>query len=862
MRLTALLLVAWSCAAQSTSTPAKEQPPAEPTAPTRTQLNLLGQTDASSGESRRNENVQFNLIDNNALKELNTRLGVTATFISIFEPAKNYFGAEYGTPSSTPHPLLTALKSAWHGSVNYTHQNSILTARSFFQVGGVKPARENDYGFSVGGPIAKKTSLAIEGSQKRIRGQVNGNVLVPRANERTPLATNPAIRAYVQSILDVYPNETPNRLDIDPRMLNTNSPQLIDNDSLSGRIDHQLSTKDTLTARHAFLTQEVKAFQLIKGQNPDTSTKSHVSNLTWNRAWSPNTITSFAIGFERFRTLIVPERNNLGPQIFISGVLTPVNAQNAIPINRTENKFRYSGNLRQTRGRHQFTAGFSVVRRQLNGYEGDSQLGAIQFNNNLGNDALTNLRLGIPVFYYISIAVKPLTRGFRNWDNFAYAGDTWQLSQKFTFSYGVNYRPNSKPTEVNKLNDVGYYSDRNNFGPTAGFAFRPSTNNRWGVMRAAYGLHYGEIFPVTFQSIRFNAPNNVKLVIPDPDPLNPLSKIPADISKAGRTVLYAFAKDLATPYAHQYNFKWELPLTNNIRFEAGYIGSRGLKLLQRWFLNRSVQIPGLPVTTANIDERRPLPQYSDIRYTTSSSRGYYDAFKTGITIPRWKGASLETTYTFSKSLDVGGNYTNTAYDSDGFNNRSQSEFESIKDLKARSDFDQPHAVLMRGSYQLPFQGKRLGRWSINSVYLAKTGTPFNLKTGSDAPGFGNVDGISGDRPDILDPSILGRTIGNPDTSKQQLPKSAFVFFPLGRMAGNVGRNVFRRGNIRNLNGSISGDWTLPHDLKLNFRTDAINLSNTPQFAEPGTSLTDPNFGVITNTLNDGRALRFQLRLSF
>ena len=267
-------------------------------------------------------------------------------------------------------------------------------------------------------------------------------------------------------------------------------------------------------------------------------------------------------------------------------------------------------------------------------------------------------------------------------------------------------------------------------------------------------------------------------------------------------------------------------------------------------------------TTANIDERRPLPQYSDIRYTTSSSRGYYDAFKTAITIPRWKGASLEAAYTFSKSLDVGGNYTNTAYDSDGFNNRSQTEYETIKDLKGRSDFDQPHAVIMRGSYQLPRSGRRLGRWSINSVYLAKTGTPFNLKTGSDAPGFGNVDGISGDRPNILDPSILGRTIGNPDNSKQLLPKSAFAFIPLGQLAVSVGRNVFRRGHIRNLNGSISGDWTLPHDLKLNFRTEAINLSNTPQFAEPGTSLTDPNFGVITNTLNDGRALRFQLRLSF
>jgi hypothetical protein len=41
----------------------------------RTQLNLLGQTDTSSGESRRNENVQFNLIDNNSLRELNLRVG-------------------------------------------------------------------------------------------------------------------------------------------------------------------------------------------------------------------------------------------------------------------------------------------------------------------------------------------------------------------------------------------------------------------------------------------------------------------------------------------------------------------------------------------------------------------------------------------------------------------------------------------------------------------------------------------------------------------------------------------------------------------------------------------------------------------
>lgn len=858
MRLIALLLMAWVCVAQSTPPATKEQTPAEPSAPSRTQLNLLGQTDASSGESRRNENIQFNLIDNNALKELNQRLGVTATFVTVFEPNKNYFGAEYGTPPSTPHPLVAALRSAWHGSLNYTHQNSVLTARSFFQVGGVKPARDHDYGFSAGGPIVKKTSLLIEGSQKRLQGQVNGNVLVPRANERTPLATDPAVRAYVQQILNLYPEETPNRPDIDPRMLNTNSPQTIRNDSVNGRVDHQLSSRDTLTARHAFLKQKVDAFQLVKGQNPDTTTKSHTSNLTWNRAWSPATVSSLAVGFERVHTLIVPERNNLGPQIFVSGVLTSINPQNAIPIDRTENKFRYSGNVRTVQGRHQFTGGFTLLRRQLNGYEGDSQLGAIQFSNNKGFDAITNLRLGIPIFYYTSIAITPLQRGFRNWDNFFYFGDTWQATKQLTVSYGVNYRPISKPTEVHQRNDVGYYSDNNNFGPTLGLAYRVGL----GVVRAAYGMHYGEIFPVTFQSIRFNAPGNIKLVIPDPDPLNPLSRLPADISKAGRTVLYAFAKDMATPYSHQYNFKWEVPLGKSFRLEAGYVGSRASKLLQRWYLNRAQPVAGIVSSSGNVDERRALAQYADVRYTTSSSRGYYDAFKTVLTIQRYKGLTLESAYTFSKAMDLGSSYTNTAYDNDGFNNRSQSEFETHKDLKGRSDFDQPHAVLMRGSYVIPTPWKRLGQWTVNSVFLAKTGTPFNLKTGSDAPGFGNVDGVSGDRPNLVDPSILGRTIGHPDESRALLPKSAFAFIREGQMAGNLGRNVFRRGHIRNLNASLAADWALPRDLKLNFRVEAINLSNTPQFAEPGTSLTDPNFGVITNTLNDGRAFRLSLRLGF
>jgi len=49
------------------------------------------------------------------------------------------------------------------------------------------------------------------------------------------------------------------------------------------------------------------------------------------------------------------------------------------------------------------------------------------------------------------------------------------------------------------------------------------------------------------------------------------------------------------------------------------------------------------------------------------------------------------------------------------------------------------------------------------------------------------------RPNILDPSILGRTIGSPDTSRILLPKSAFSYIKPGELRGNLGMNTFRKG---------------------------------------------------------------------
>ena len=848
---------------EETSEPAAASQEAPPESQSRTQLNLLGQTDSKSGESRRNENVQFNLIDNNALKELNVRIGTTATLVQEFSPERNYFGAEYGTPASNLILLAPSLKSAWHGSAQWTHLNSITSARAFFQVGSVLPARENDYGFTVSGPVPRLGSLTIDAGQNKIRGMVNGNILIPLPNERTVLATDPVARRFVQRVIDSYPNQIPNRPDIDARMLNTNSPQTINNDRFLVRLDRRVSSRDQIVLNHSYLSQKVLAFQLVKGQNPDTTTRSNKSVAQWNRAWSARSISTVAFGFERVRSLIVPEDESIRTAAYTSSVLTVLNGQNAVPIDRVQNLFRTSAQSRLTRGRHQITFGAEILRRQLNGEESDAHLGSYNFNDLIVDGvrvpAIEALRRGLPQSYFQSIG--QLTRGFRNFDLWFYAGDKWTISSTLTLSFSVGYRPATRPTEVNNLNQLPYYSDWNNLAPQVGLAWRMP--RRWGVQRLASGIHYGEIFPVTFQQIRFNAPLNRKVIIQLPNLADPFAG--SDLSTL-RSVLYDYSPRLVSPYSAQYSYSWELEPAKDWKLQLGYVGSRAVKLLHHWYGNRGLIRPGIPQTLATVDQRRADPRYNEVRTVTNSSQAWFNAARISLNTARWHGLTLDTSYWFSKALDLGGDYTNTSHDTDSFRFRSQGELDVHKDLKGRTRFDQPHSFLIRTSYALPqFKGAlkhRAGVWTLSAVGLNKTGTPFDLLTGSDAPGFGNVDGMSGDRPNLVDPSVLGRSIDHPDHSRALLPRSAFAFLQPTDLSGSLGRHVFRRGPVKNLNLSLSGAWSLARERSLSLRIEAINATNSPQFAEPGARLTDSNFGAITNTLNDGRSFRAQLRLSF
>ena len=841
--------------------------------PDRTELNLLGQTDASSGESRRNENVRITLVDNAVQRELNERLGASATIIKEFKAEISYFGADIGSsPSSNLHQAHEAT-SGVHGRIYETHNNSAFSARSFFQVGSVKPARSNDYGFQVVMPLRRGVNLSLDGSQKRVRGNVNGNVLVPRADERTPLDRDPVTgepvdqetRHFVSRMLAAYPDELPNRPDIDPRALNTNSPQSIDNDSLAPRLDVSIGDRDRFVLGYQFTAQQVQAFQLVGGQNPNTTTKNHRARATWSRTWSPLTSMDTSAGYDRVGSLLVSDDSAVGPLIWISSALQFLGPSSIIPIDRSRNTFRYATQVRHRRGKHDLTAGVIAVRRQINGYESSVHRGEYVFNDNFGNDTISNVRLGRPSRY--QQAIGDISRGFRGWDAAFYTGDQWQVSSDLTLTLGLRYQPAFAPWEVNDRSRIKFDCDCNNLAPRLGFAYRLGGSR--SVVRGAYGLDYGEIFPVTYSQARFNPPGNINVVISSPKLVAPLSDLePGALDPKARSTVVELDPDLAMPYSHQYNFQWELGLARAWTLEIGYVGSRSIRLLNLWNTNRGRPVSGIPLETNTINERRADSRYFEVRRVVNSSRGYYDAAKARLLISRWHGLTLDASYWFSKAIDLGGDFVNTASGTDAWWGQSPSELDVHGTMRGLSSFHQPHSFLTRVSYGLSglsrsgWIGHLVGGWQMSGVVLLKSGTPFVIDTGSDSPGFGNVDGTGRDRPNLLDPSVLGRAIDDPDTSRVMMPFSAFGFLALGQASGTLGRHVLRKDAINNINLSLSRSWPLGADKAIDFRAESINFFNSPQFAEPGRNLTSPNFGQITNTLNDGRTYRLLLQFSF
>jgi len=864
---------------------------------------------AASASDEGNPNIFVYRIDLNvARKRLTVVRGPNTQYIREFLPEQNYFGAEFGESLREFSPLSRRpLTSQWNSSILETFEHSALNARPFFNVGPLRPSRANQYQISTGGPLLfNKLSMTTQFGGLRRSGEVNGNVQVPKANERTPRSTDPQVSRIVASLLQAYPPDQPNLPQVSERQLNTNAPQKIDNMDGLVRLDLSATEKDFLSLRYSISDYSEDPFELVIGQNPQTDLRNQGLHTSWTRTVSPNAVGRVGFHFDRTKAVLVPTKRFQELFAPLGGGLVPdvdlkadsfqdLGPGKIFPRKRIQNLFQFYGDFTKIVRRHALKVGWVTTRSQVNDLQSDNTRGTLVFfDDSFGDvDALGNPIRHSEIDNFLAGRASQLTmtqgnlyRGFRSWEHTLYFSDQIRLTPTFSLNFGLRYEMVTAPTEVNGLTDVGYSTDANNFGPSVGFAWNPRSGMT--TIRAGYAMYYGSVFPVTYQFARFNPPAiQVLIQVPAP-PLTNLLSIPTQPagSASPRPALNTVSPDLVTPYSHMYNLAIERSLPSNFTLRLAYIGMRSFHLFTQDILNRARPSTTFPNTTQTVDDRRPDPRYTDVAVIESNSIAYYDAAQISLGKRLSHGLSFRASYTFGKNIDLGGDFTNTASGVEKppeIGIRTSELATRVDDQKGWSLFDTPHAFVISYTYALPsprnlngWKALLLRDWEVSGTTIFQSGTPWHVHTG-DGPRFGNVDGISQDRPNIRDPRLLGKSFDDPDTSRAMLGSDEpCEDLPTYRKCkyfdtdikvggrGNVGFNVFRKDGANNFNLSLAKTFRFGRKREMSFqmRGSFLNFLNHAQFDKPTVQLTSPTFGAITNTVNKGRVTQLSLRVSF
>jgi hypothetical protein len=162
----------------------------------------------------------------------------------------------------------------------------------------------------------------------------------------------------------------------------------------------------------------------------------------------------------------------------------------------------------------------------------------------------------------------------------------------------------------------------------------------------------------------------------------------------------------------------------------------------------------------------------------------------------------------------------------------------------------------------------LGGWVVNFIYSYQSGQPFTVTcpvaTTADFGCFANL--VAGQDP-----------YAGPHNHTQWLNPAAFAQPPAATAIGQTdysplggGQEQVRGPHYNNLDSSVLKNFSITESLRVQFRAEAFNTTNTPPFAQPGnlnfTNLA-AGFSNITSTKNSNqnsgaRTLQFALKLMY
>jgi hypothetical protein len=459
-------------------------------------------------------------------------------------------------------------------------------------------------------------------------------------------------------------------------------------------------------------------------------------------------------------------------------------------------------------------------------------------------------------------------------------------------------------------------TDWNNFGPRLNLAYRLTPKT---VLRAGYGLFYN---PTEFGTsgagpggtdgfaavTNWNTTYQSDGVTPwgrlsDPWPggvLVPTGSSLGEMTRVGLGITAPLRNANATPYTQTWSFGFQRELPGSTLLDVNYIGTKGTKLY--FHSANGMQYFGPWIESASqetitaLNTRVPNPFYGVITDPASGMSGetigaatlmlpypqsggfsqffppwansIYHAFQLKVEKRMSKGLQFLATYTNSKSIDDASISTYTEW-LGGFGQNSNPNNRHL--TRSLSEWDISQVFQLAYVYELPWgRGRAWGRnwnsvlsaivggWKTNGVWRFDTGQPVSLGLSG---GQGPIS-YGGQQPNLLAPLqvndkskwLTDGYFANPDVAV--LPPvytvgSAPRMLPNTRFPGTATANLSLFKEVP-LNVIREG-------ARIEFRAEAFNAFNHPQFGCVNATVNTGNFGAVQCQANFPREIQMALK---
>ena len=455
------------------------------------------------------------------------------------------------------------------------------------------------------------------------------------------------------------------------------------------------------------------------------------------------------------------------------------------------------------------------------------------------------------------------------WDYFGLATDlnrTWRSLRLDILSTSSDGRQLPTVVPEPRQNYKFYEPQERFFMPRLGFAFRAT--DKW-VIRTGAGWYANaqqlnnfsilNLQPPLSGTFSFNSVTDTAQILSgtyggqawtqqtrkfrDGQPVLTLaSPFPGQGTAAARTNVLAMIPDNKASHYIQWSFDIQRQLPLGTILTVGYVGSKTSHL--------DNTVPNFnnpdPAPDTDFNRRRPFQAYvsagegniprlmGNVRYLDSHANATYHGLQVQAQKRYSHGVTLGLAYTYSKSMGEGYGRNDPAGD-------VQSTYQNPRDRRSdrtRYGFDITHNAVANFVYDLPFfsgstgfKKAALGGWQASGIVTLRTGLPF-------AVSGGNLNTGSGTRPDRVadgrlfdaatrklwyDPTAFRRTDCN-------IPNRLDLCH-----YGNAGNGILVSPGTKSLDMSVGKNWKIPmlgEQGRLQFRGEAFNAFNTPQFGRP------------------------------